>query len=883
MNYEELIPDLIEALKAEIDLSKNKKSHTVDLEDGIRVDEQFSEGGKQFLYSFTTDIELQIPEDRPATLTYQEVEYEVTIISVIEYSLLLASTENLGDVVDYARLNTEPWFLLVELQERLEMMKTSPERNQWADALFEEEGTNAAPPAVEEARALLSELFLDSGEVGDTPNELTTRGRSWGRIISLAGEHRVFNAGIELQVANAVEQDLVYNEHQLRAVGHVLANKTSYIWGPPGTGKSRTLGMAAAALLIRGESVLVLAHSNAAVDVAMANVARHLKHTDAYRNGRILRYGPTTSSILQEQYPNVLTLNILSDKHPDWVKELESVEKRLRQQMAILRENSTSNKQRRAANTNVDSLRKQRAQLRSKLGEKEKLLVTQAYVVGCTLSKATISPVIYDMRCFDAVFIDEASMAYIPHCLFAAGWLARKRIAFFGDFRQLAPIAQAKGRAALMWLKRDVFELAGIRQKLEEIAEAKKHPTEDNKSLRTTPPDEADPRLSMLRIQYRMHPDIAAIPNKLYYYDLLQNDPSTLKETTLTVAAPPFSGSPVAVLNTALLDLYCFSHYASGSRFNPVSAFLTVIQARAAVVSGQVVGIVTPYNAQARLINRILHEIEVPRASVLVATVHKFQGSERDLMIFDLVEGQGKKPGLLFSGSGTGTARLTNVAISRAKGKFLYLLDHKYLKENFSDEHELRQFTNAIMGQAKNRGDKSILQAKWPETDSSNGIWQEGELPNAHCYPQSRHQTIEIDKRLRQAKEEVAISWPNVTVKGAYHFDLGTLLQADQSGTPVHLTGEGAGRMITQLEHGYRYKREDKNHAWYKIGVVCIDRRELWLYLQPELAFGTILHVTMPKTVALLRELFDLVPDEKWRQISLAGKTTDRKGGSKAR
>lgn len=862
INYKELIPELINALQAEIDQVKSQKSHTHDLEDGLLVGTQISGGQTLFLYSFTTDSELQITEDTLASLTYQDKTYDVTIVSFIEYILLLSVSENLGTRVNYARLSMEPWFLLVELQKRMQGLTTNPEANEWAGALFTTEPLHASPPAVAEARCLLSKLDHQD-EVADLPPRPTQ-----GRVAGLAGKRQIFDIGVELQVANAVEQGVDYNEQQIQAVGHILANQTSYIWGPPGTGKSRTLGMAAAALFTRRESVLVLAHSNAAVDVAMGNVARHLAHTDAYRNGQIVRYGPTTSSVLHEQYPKVLARHILQDKYPDLIGELDRVEKRLQQQMKILRE-TASGSQKRSAKEIIDALRPKRAELQIELNKREKLLVTQASIVACTLSKATISPIIYDLRSFDAVFIDEASMAYIPHCLFAASWLATKRIAFFGDFRQLAPIAQTDNRAAKMWLKRDVFELAGLRQKLEEIAEAKEHPTEENRPLRAKPLEEADPRLVMLRIQYRMHPDISAVPNRLYYYNLLKNGLATRTETAPIVAAPPFPESAVAVMNTALLDLYCFSDYSSGSRFNPVSALITAIQARQALENKQGVGIVTPYNAQARLINRILHESGAPRESVLVATVHKFQGSERDLMIFDLVEGKGKKPGLLFSGSGSGSARLTNVAISRAKGKFIYLLDQQFVKGHFPDDHILRQFSNAVVKQVTEGENGVLLHAEWPRENVSHGIWNEGELPNVYCYPQSRTQTGVITERLMQAKKEIAISWPDTAVNEESHFRPSALLRADQNGIPVHLTGQGSSQMINPLAHGFRYNRKSMQHTWYQIGVVCVDQRDMWLYLQPKLAFGTIIHIALPKTVGLLREMFDLVPNEKWRQISL--------------
>jgi hypothetical protein len=72
------------------------------------VDTQISSGQPLFLYSFTTDSELQIPADTLAALTCRDKTYDVTIVSVIEYNLLLSLSENLGKQVSYARLSTEP-------------------------------------------------------------------------------------------------------------------------------------------------------------------------------------------------------------------------------------------------------------------------------------------------------------------------------------------------------------------------------------------------------------------------------------------------------------------------------------------------------------------------------------------------------------------------------------------------------------------------------------------------------------------------------------------------------------------------------------------------------------------------------------------------------
>ncbi|PAF11649.1 hypothetical protein CHH61_26180, partial [Shouchella clausii] len=53
------------------------------------------------------------------------------------------------------------------------------------------------------------------------------------------------------------------------------------------------------------------------------------------------------------------------------------------------------------------------------------------------------------------------------------------------------------------------------------------------------------------------------------------------------------------------------------------------------------IGYVTPYRAQAILMETLLSDLyltELQDADIISATVHRFQGSERDVMLFDTVD-----------------------------------------------------------------------------------------------------------------------------------------------------------------------------------------------------------------------------------------------------
>src|SRR5690606_21376216 len=101
-----------------------------------------------------------------------------------------------------------------------------------------------------------------------------------------------------------VPADIDLNPAQETAVAAALAEPLWWIWGPPGTGKTRSLGALVAEAAIRGESVLVTAHSTVAVDTAMLATADELEargYTGACRDGTVVRAGPAMVSAAVER------------------------------------------------------------------------------------------------------------------------------------------------------------------------------------------------------------------------------------------------------------------------------------------------------------------------------------------------------------------------------------------------------------------------------------------------------------------------------------------------------------------------------------------------------------------------------------------------------
>lgn len=739
----------------------------------------------EHLYSFTTDSEIRFPEDAPIDLHCQKQKYAGTLVSVEGFDLLIALEENIGDSIKRAKLNTEPWFLLKELQKRLDTATVSDSSNR-----------------------KLAEALLTS-----TPRSTPTNDDEFSNYAP--------------RIASETEIDLHYNEHQSTAVTHLLQHSVSFIWGPPGTGKTSTLGLAVAALVHSGQSVLVLAHSNAAVDTAIKSVGKYLCKSSYYKAGMVLRFGIPTAGTYQ-QYPMLNARGIVKKQQPKLVETIELLERRREQLTKETRVSGLTVLKKNQLKDQLAQIRQQLQPLKKELRQQESVLISKGMVVGCTLSKAAIAKEIFE-RQFDAVIIDEASMAYIPHCAYGAT-LAKKRIAIFGDFRQLAPVSQARTDTAEKHLQRDIFDEAGI------ISSVQKK--------------NADPRLVLLKTQYRMHPNISAIPNELFYGDLLKDGAGVQERTQQIVDLPPHAGSPSVFYDLSRTIAFCCSEDHS-SRFNIVSALIaTDIAYRTQTTGTDSIGIITPYRAQARLLHRILRETE--QKNVKAATVHRFQGSEQNVIIFDAVDSypQKKASKLLRGGSQSTAARLSNVAISRAEGKFIGLFNDAFLKDHLDSFNIFRKFIDRLRSRSK------VIPVSFADTKLSQVPAWSFALPNVTAYPNAKAAQDHIQADLAAAEDTIAIDWP-VSLLPDQHFQL-----KFKQGLKLFVRGPKADAIAQNI----RNSDTSRKHSFSNMGIVGIDGQVLWIYPSPN-ATAPAFKIALPETVTLLYDFLELTPSDSGKSI----------------
>ncbi len=175
------LAEMREALLYEIEASRrNASSAAVPLVNGRRI----SHVGGIYQYVFGIDSPLNLPVDTPGDLQIPgRRPLEVTVVSIDGMAIVLGVPADLGSHVPSAWLQSNLTYLLRKLIDRIEAMNNK------------------------------------SNPVG-------------ARIL---GQSPVSGQSIPVEVAEL-------NSDQVKAVSSSLGQDATFIWGPPGTGKTRTIG-----------------------------------------------------------------------------------------------------------------------------------------------------------------------------------------------------------------------------------------------------------------------------------------------------------------------------------------------------------------------------------------------------------------------------------------------------------------------------------------------------------------------------------------------------------------------------------------------------------------------------------------------------------------
>ena len=162
--------------------------------------------------------------------------------------------DNFGPIIDVASIGSDPLFLI---EKQVELLKN--------EALFE------------------NQVALASLGLAENPSVESCHPKS------------IFAEGL--------------NRHQAEALNVAGDNAVTYIWGPPGTGKTTTMGSLVAALAELGQKVLLISNTNLAVDTALERCLDRFKLVNPIPAGLMLRLGNPVKPEIKDKYGSLIDLD----------------------------------------------------------------------------------------------------------------------------------------------------------------------------------------------------------------------------------------------------------------------------------------------------------------------------------------------------------------------------------------------------------------------------------------------------------------------------------------------------------------------------------------------------------------------------------------------
>ena len=306
--------------------------------------------------------------------------------------------------------------------------------------------------------------------------------------------------------------------------------------------------------------------------------------------------------------------------------------------------------------------------------------IIQTSVIVSTTSTMQSRPFLFQLKHFSLCIVDEASQILEPNVI---GLLASPQIDKFilvGDHKQLPAVVQQPD---------DVPELSSCRQSLFE------------RLLRVEREAGRTAFTAILQRQGRMHPDIAAFPNEMFYAEeqllpvplphqeepqLDYQQPSAdalddlLKQQRVIFLASDTGSSgitsPSDKVNPSeakmVADLLCRLYRQYGAdRFD----------------SAHSVGVIVPYRNQIAMIRREIEVLGIPALmDISIDTVERYQGSQRDVIIYSFTIQHPYQLDFLtancFESEGKVIDRKLNVAMTRARKQLLMTGNVAVLSQN---------------------------------------------------------------------------------------------------------------------------------------------------------------------------------------------------------
>lgn len=757
----ELVPRFIEACETE-----GREHSLVPREYRLVRGERIVGSAGRYLYRFQALSKIPIKEDSAAELRAGEALLPASLVRKSGTSIELAIPMDLGEAVDEAVLLLEVADMLRALGARLEAVQ---------------EGAEGFNTALAQRVFSLDALSQEPAFEPLRPTEGLT-------------------------------------EEQHRAAAGLSALEVGFLWGPPGTGKTATLGALAHAAFAANRRTLIVSHTNDAVDALLHSVCRRISGRAklAIPEGSVVRLGPISDADLSDEFGAQIELeSVLARAQEKTAKRLDGLRadhRKLCERISGLESLLALSRSESSLRAKLELLHSQRRATRPGLfatlrrvfygwGKVQEVVVDETVdldaeiaMVEGGLKKLTASLGSTERGRLPADLADaKAEEPEVAAAVFRLeevlrevrrGSLERARIVATTATRAfLAPehlrefdlviIDEASMLPLpLVYLLAGLAEtqvvVAGDFRQLPPIA-LSADPTvrewyardifEATGVVGLVERGELHPCVFVLTTQFRCRDEIASLFSQSFYEGRLSSSYTPRLALDYCGILAPLSGKPLVVLDTSSLSPS--GQTVSRSKANLLHACLirdlrTALITGAQAISNSDLGIVSPYRPQVALLRDLINE--EGGHDVGVGTVHRFQGDERPIIILDLTESHPHRLGSFLGATSRREpgAKLLNVALSRAKEQLIIVADLSHLRRSLTPRHILHHILDAV------RERKAIIDAS---SLFESGISRSGERLESRLQGHTRAVFLsEFLEDLRNARQSATIVSPAVAL-----------------------------------------------------------------------------------------------------------------------
>jgi len=488
------------------------------------------------------------------------------------------------------------------------------------------------------------------------------RGRDVGRLAVLL-QRRAPEVLGEVETAALAAQLPHLNPSQVQAVAGALVEQPAYlIQGPPGTGKTTVIAELILQLVARGQRVMLSAGTNTAVDNVLSRLVER-----GY--SAFVRFGDDGSSeelVWRLRRAGVAPEERFARSLARSMDDLDALSRRLSQVQVF-----AGTTHRAVSSAVIEILERQMMVLR----EEDQAL-----------------PVL-----FDVAILDEASQVPEPMALGAIN--RARRFVLVGDHRQLPPVVTAEGAlGAFIEASESLLDVDDEVLVEEESPEpsARAHARVDRWMASVSGVRGLDQSLferlaghvpgTRLKVQYRSNAAIMALSSRAFYDGDLQADQAvtSLELPVVRASLEGISGHIAAILDPSFPLVMVDVVGTEDARQNQAEAHvvLELISAllRPATLGRRdgarpfdparrqaEIGVISPFRAQVQLLRRMMRGTLADGArGIVVDTVERFQGQEREVMLVSMVA-SGRTSAHLAD------ARRLNVTLTRARSKLVVI------------------------------------------------------------------------------------------------------------------------------------------------------------------------------------------------------------------